>query len=474
MTHSGALWAPIALLLFSLALPAQAEQSVLTLDKVLSSSVQHAPKILESIAKRQRADANQFAATGAFDSSFEQNSVFWLNGFYNGSSINSQLIQPLQNSGGKIYGGYHSGTGTFPIYEDELATLSRGELSIGALFPLLRDRNFDERRYKLRDGELGIELAETGLLLSQVQVQHNAMVAYWRWLAAGRRLTIYEHLLKIAEDRDLAFKKSFAAGDIAEIDIIENAQNVLKRRALVAQTRGGFEVAALTLSLYFRNNDGKPRIPERTQLPDQFPLINTNVINRIDDDIEKALARQMELNRIDIEIKQAQLQLKLGENLFKPKVDIGAKAARDFGDGSITREGNDIIMELAISVPIGRRAARGEISAARARLNELKFERQRVQEQLRTSINQLSYSLKATAEFADLASQEVTQATRLEQAERERAFEGASTFFLLNVREENAADARVRNVIAKLTYFEALADYYAATVNVGALRIGTP
>ncbi len=470
MTQSD-VWRLALLLLGFLALPAYAERAVITLDDVLSSSVRFAPKILESVQNQRRAEARKFAATGAFDLSFEQNSLFWLNGFYNGSYVDNTLVQPLQNSGGKVYGGYRSGTGTFPVYEDELITLNRGELNIGVLFPLLRDRNFDERRFKLREGELGVELAQNTLLLNQVQVQHDAMITYWRWLAAGGRLTIYEHLLQIAENRDRAFKKRFAAGDIAEIDIVENAQNVLKRRALVAQTRGAFEVAALALSLYFRDDNGKPRTPERAQLPVQFPPIDTSVTARVDKDMEEALARQMELSRIDIEIKQARLQLKLGENLFKPKVDIGAKAARDLGSGRASSEGNDIIVELAISMPIGRRAARGEISAAHARLNELEFERQQVQERLRTSIIQLSYSLKAAAEFADLASQEVIQATRLEEAERERAAEGASTFFLLNVREENAADSRVRHVIAKLTYFEALANYYAATVNMSALRI---
>lgn len=472
MTPAGA-WRLTLFLLVFMVLPARAEQPALGLGEVLNSSLRHAPKILEAVEKRRRAEAKRFAAAGAFDPSFEQNSLFWLNGFYNGSSIDSALVQPLQNSGGKLYGGYRSGTGTFPVYQDELATLTRGELNVGVLFPLLRDRDFDERRFKLQDGALGIELAETELLLNQVQVQHDAMVAYWRWLAAGRRLAIYEHLLKISEDRDRAFQERFAAGDIAEIDVVENAQNVLKRRALVTQARVGFEVAALTLSLYFRNGEGEPRIPLRAQLPDQFPLIDDHVTDHIDEDIEVALARQMELSRIDIEIEQARLQLKLGENLLKPKVDLGAKAARDFGEGSFTREGNDIIMELAVSVPIGRRSARGEISAARARLNALEFERQQVRERLSTNINQLSYSLKATAEFADLASQEVDQASLLEQAERTRVLEGASMFFLLNVREENAADAKVRNITAQLAYFEALADYYAATVNMTAFGIRT-
>lgn len=473
MTVGGA-WRLTVLLLSFATLPAYAEQTALTLDDVLESSVRYAPKILEAVQKQRRAEAKQFAARGAFDPSFEQNSLFWLNGFYNGSYVDNALVQPLQNSGGKVYGGYRSGTGSFPVYEDELITHSRGEFNVGVLFPLLRDRNFDERRFKLQDGELGIDLAQTELLLNQVQVQHDAMIAYWRWLAVGQQLTIYEHLLEIAEERDLALKERFASGDIAEISIVENAQNVLKRRALVAQIRGQFEVTALALSLYFRSDDGKPRIPQRAQLPDAFPLIDDSIILHVENDIEAALARQMDLARIDIEIEQAQLQLKLGENLFKPKVDVGAKAARDLGQGRASSEGNDVIVEVAVSVPIGRRAARGEISAARARLNELEFERQRVQEQLQTTINQLAQSLKAAAEFAEIASQEVTQATRLEQAEQKRALEGASTFFLLNVREENAADSRVRHVVAKLNYFEALANYYAATANMDALGIDIP
>ncbi len=464
-----------AILNFTLAPSALADsEQALSLDQVLSSSIRHTPRILEAIERQRGAIAKQLAATGNFDSSFQQNSLFWLSGFYNGSYIDNSFVKPLENSGGKIYGGYRSGTGTFPVYEDELITLNRGEFNVGVLFPLLRNRNFDEKRYQLRNSELNIELTQADILLTKVQVQHNAMIAYWRWLAVGRRLAVYDHLLKIAEQRDLAFSELFTAGNIAEIDLVENTQNVLKRRARVARAQGEFEVAALTLSLYYRDENGDPKSPQQAQLPAVFPTINLSTLQHVDKDIEKALLRQAELNRIDVEMEQAKLQLKLGENLLKPQVDLGVKAARDIGDGRSSSVGNDLIVELEVSVPIGRRTARGEIGASKARLSELFFERQQVQEQLKTNIKQLTFSLNAAAEFADLAQQEATQAARLESAERKRQIEGASTFFLLNLREENTADAKVRGILSRLSYFEALTNYYAATVNTDAFRISNP
>ena len=452
-------------------LTAANSEKTLSLDEVLNTSLDHTPQILEAIEKQRGKIGKQFAADGAFDSTFNQSSLFLLSGFYNGTYIDSSVTKPLRSSGATVYGGYRSGTGTFPIYEDEFITLNRGELNVGILFPLLRNRNFDEKRYNLRNSELDVQLAETDILLTQIQVQHNAMIAYWRWLAAGARLSVYQHLLEISEERDSAFSTLVSEGNLAEIALIENTQNVLKRRSFVARAQGELDVAALTLSLYYRDNIGTPQTPKPSQLPAEFPAVDLNIIRNVDKDINRALVRQAELNRIDIVMEQAKLQLRLGENLLKPKVDAGVKFARDLGDGRESSVGNDIIIELEISVPIGARKARGEIESSKAKFNELLFERQRVEEQLKANIKQLSHLLTASAELTNLAKQEVSQAVILEGAEKIREAEGASTFFVLNLREENTADARVRKIIAQLEYFEEVTNYYAATANTDAFHI---
>jgi len=78
----------------------------------------------------------------------------------------------------------------------------------------------------------------------------------------------------------------------------------------------------------------------------------------------------------------------------------------------------------------------------------------------------------AARRFVDLAAQEVEQADLLAAAERDKFEDGASDFFVVNLREEAAADARVRQIEARLGYLAALTDYYAATVRVDRFRLG--
>jgi outer membrane protein TolC len=195
------------------------------------------------------------------------------------------------------------------------------------------------------------------------------------------------------------------------------------------------------------------------------------VIADIELDLQRALQRQVSLARVDTELAAERNRLALGENEYKPQVDLGVKLARDFGDGSITREGNDVIVELDVNFPIQRRRAQGAIDAARANIRSLEQRRRLLLDQIDAQVLSIAEQIAADVRFADITAQEVVQARQLEEAERVRFDEGASDFFVVNVREERTADARVRAVDARQEYFKAVADYYAATVDLEALLI---
>jgi hypothetical protein len=57
------------------------------------------------------------------------------------------------------------------------------------------------------------------------------------------------------------------------------------------------------------------------------------------------------------------------------------------------------------------------------------------------------------------------------QAERTRFRMGAGDFFLVNLREESAADAQVRAIRAELSGRIAAANYNAATMNLAELGL---
>ena len=62
-------------------------------------------------------------------------------------------------------------------------------------------------------------------------------------------------------------------------------------------------------------------------------------------------------------------------------------------------------------------------------------------------------------DFGALADQETEAAKTLEAAEWVKFREGASSFFILNAREENTADAQVRALDAQLAFQQAVADF---------------
>jgi outer membrane protein TolC len=73
--------------------------------------------------------------------------------------------------------------------------------------------------------------------------------------------------------------------------------------------------------------------------------------------------------------------------------------------------------------------------------------------------------------LGELADAEVTQASQMVQAERTRFRLGAGDFFLVNVREETAANAQISAIRADLAGRLAEASYNAATMNLTALGL---
>ncbi|WP_293368825.1 TolC family protein [Nevskia sp.] len=463
-----------ASLVLAFAATAQTPAAVpLNLDTVLASSRERYPQVLAAQEKIRAQGGKLLSSEGAFDLYAEQTSKSRLSGYYDGRYTNAKIVQPLSSFSTDVYGGYKVSGGDFPIYEDEAFTLDAGEFKVGAVFSLLRDRDIDDRRAKLRDSRLTLDQTELDAMLTRVRVQHDAMVSYVDWVAAGEALTVYRGLLQLAEARDDGLDTRVQEGDLARVYLNENRQYILRRRGLVVEAERKLIAAANKLSLYLRHADGTPRLPQEAELPGHWPnppmLVDPTTVDAA---IRAALAARPEIGVLAADLERERLNLALGRNLLKPRVDLNLEAARDFGSGDPTRVGTDAIVRLDVVIPIETRTARGQIDAAQANLSRLELDRRLLEERIAVEIRTLANDLSAAYRFVELATQEVEQADVLSRAERDRFAEGASDFFLVNLREEAAANTRVREIEAHLRYLGALADFYAATVQREPLGLG--
>ncbi len=442
----------------------------LSLGTVLASSERHFPEIQIAVEEKLLREGRLTSKLGAFDLALEQESLVWADGFYDGVSADTRFVKRLPWSNTRLSAGYRATNDDFPVYQQELVTNDAGEFNVGVVLSLWRDRTIDDRRFDVESARLGILAAEINITLASIVTQRAAARAYWNWVAAGRRQSIYADLTDLAEGRMAGLERRVAEGDVAQIDVIENRQNLLRRKALLTNAMRDFVAASIELSLYLRDENGDPISPSLADMPVDFPstIAGTGDPEEV---INEVLARRPELAKLDNSVILEQQKLRLAENELNPRVDLSFKGSHDIGGGNRSRKGFEAIAELTLSIPLERRRGEGLVATSRARLRQLELERRLLENRLSNEIRKLHNTLEAARHFVEITAMEANLAETLEDAERKKFADGASDFFIVNLREERRADARIRNLRSQLEYFLSLTDYYAITVDLKELGL---
>ncbi|WBH17976.1 TolC family protein [Sphingomonas radiodurans] len=441
--------------------------SPLTLDEVLRSSATHAPQIIEALTRVRQAEGRALAAEGAFDTVFDVDAQSRVVGYYDGTYAEGRATRPLTGNGGQLYGGYRVSRGTFPIYEDKSYTDRLGELKVGGLFALLRDRAIDERRGRTAIAARDIDVARLDREMVAIGVQARAIAAYQNWAAAGLRLRVYRSLLGLAETRRGGIARQVQLGARPTILLTETDQNIVRRRTLVVRAEQEFAAAANALSFFYRDNEGERVSPDAERLPASFPAFR---LRRPGDPTNRP-----DILSLGARLEQSELRLALAENDLKPRLDLRGELSYDLGPtglGGRSRDGEEAIVGVRLSMPLQRRQAKGRIAEARAEIDGLQTRQQLVRDQIMVEVNGIVIAVDGAEKTAVLAAEEADLADRMAAAERRRFELGASDFFLLNLREEAATDARVRLIEAQTRAALAAADLAGATADRQSLGLG--
>jgi outer membrane protein TolC len=447
-----------------------AQVAPLTLDEVLQSSARTAPQIVEALARIRQADGRALSAEGAFDTVFDVDSRSRVAGYYDGTVVEGRATRPLTSNGGYVYGGYRASRGTFPVYEDQAYTNRLGEAKVGALFALLRDRVVDERRTRRTIAGTEIDVARFEAEMIAIGVQRRAVDAYQAWVAAGLRLRAYRDLLDLAERRRAAIGRLVTLGARPEILLVENDQNLVRRRALAVRAEQDVAIAANALSLYLRDDRGAPV----TVSDDRMPADAGALAALPNSAAAPAPMERPDYRAVLARIDQATARLIFAENDLSPRLDLRGEVGKDIGAvglGGPSRTPLEAAVGVRFSVPLQNRAAKGRVAEARAEIDALGERSRFLRDQIGVEVQGIVIGVGAAERLAAIAEQERQLADRLAAGERRRFELGSADFFLVNQREETATDARVRLIDAQARIASARAELAAATADRAALRL---
>ncbi len=437
-------------------------QAPLDVTEVLVSVDRAFPLIDAARREQDLAAGAAVEARGAFDLKVKAQGET-LQSYYDNDRFKATVEQPVAPLGLTFFGGYRVGRGEFAGYDAKTLTLDNGEFSAGLNLPLLRDRSVDARRAGLRVTDIGVNIATQTVAKARLSYFKDAVKQYWDWVAAGRQLTVARGLLDLAERRDVDLASAVELGQLAPVERTDNVRAILQRRSALVTAQRIVEATAITLSLYYRGPDGAPLRPAVDRVPAALPEPRPVTPEDEDRAIDEALTRRPEVVSLRFKRSQQEVETGLAGNALLPSLNLFADLSRDYGEGPITRRGNELAAGLFFELPLQRRKASGKLVQAQAKLAGIDAELRFVQDRVRADVQDAASALRATYAAVELVRQELAVARELEALERDRFQLGDSTQFLVNLRELNTADAAFREIKALADYQKALAEFEAAS-----------
>lgn len=438
----------------------------LLLEEMLASLERTYPPFQAILQERDIAAGDVLSAEGAFDLHLNADSRNYPLGYYNRSVHDVFLEQPLRWNGAKVFGGYRLAQGRFPDYYNYLNTRGGGALVAGIDLPLLRNREIDARRAKLMQAEIERCKVEPTIVKQRITLFKDASKVYWNWVAAGQSSAIYRDLIRVSEARGEGLERQVREGIGRAIDLVDFRRILLSRQQQSVAADRRFQQATIELSLYYRDGQGFPSMPEEARLPQDFPPAPPPDPRRLPEDIEVALRLRPEILSLRLQARKADVDRQFARNQLKPSLNLYVYTEQNVGnrDADLGKDFRPFIMEssLLFDIPLQRSHARGRVMAADANLRQVAMQTRYASERIRADVQDATSALVTAHEQLVRYRENELVNRRLEQAERTALREGSSTVLFLNLREQSTSDARAARVEAEAKFHAALAEYRAA------------
>ena len=444
----------------------------LTLAEVLDSVRIHFP-LLQAVERERAVAAGRLtSAMGAFDTNLSMSGNALSPGTYENYRSDMGLSQMLTVGGISLFGGYRTGFGDFPTYNLGQKTADAGEWRGGVNVPLARGRDIDRQRATRAQAQLDVSLAEPAIERSRLDYMRSAARAYWSWMGSGERRGAADRLLDLALERDLELKLRVDEGATANIERVDNQQNVALRNGLIVQADRSVQQATIDLSLYLRDPLGKPVLAgQRRMRPVPLPVTPTRAV--FDDALARALAARPEFARLSLQREKLIVERKLAANNILPGIDGQLTGNQDAGYGTSPLSGpfgldrQVLQAALVFQMPAQRRDARGKLVTTDSQLMQLDRQLQYAQDQVRAEVQDAFSALERAYEFHKQARQRLELAKIVAEAEREQLRLGRSDVLRVTLREQAKFDADILEVTARQEFWRAESDLRAADTSLG-------
>ncbi|PSR53789.1 hypothetical protein AHMF7605_09775 [Adhaeribacter arboris] len=401
--------------------------------------------------------------------------------YYDRKTFKNQLYYENWNSlvkiplwfGADLKAGFEQNQGINVNPEEK--TPAAGLTYAGISLPLGQGWLIDQRRATLRQAQLLTHAAEADKIKNINKLLLEAAKDYWDWVLAYQRWQLYQTAFDLSQVRYRGVTERARYGDLAAIDTVEARLDLINRQQLLEQSFTEFQNSRLLVSNYLWTPDQTPI----ELVSGAVPTFNEADLNLIPADTLQQLLRvaqesHPELRKLEAKYKQLQIDRKLAADKFKPKLNLEYNFLRQnfglpFENLGASYLLNNYKLGLSFHYPLLLRAERGKWQLTRFKLTETNLALIQTQRDISTALQTTYNELQMLSSQIKTQEMLIAQAEILRHGEQTRFENGESSLFLVNTREMNLINQRLKLWELKTKYTKSQAMLYWSAGNLSNL-----
>jgi hypothetical protein len=168
---------------------------------------------------------------------------------------------------------------------------------------------------------------------------------------------------------------------------------------------------------------------------------------------------------IENELKIRELEKKLWSQSQLPGLNLEVIGAKELSSNQ-PYDPNNLQVGVKFDFPLENRKAEGKTTASEYKWKALERQRTYAEQELRRLFNFSMEAIRLSKKRWEFTSGEFEKTTNLAKAERTRWNQGASDLYIVNLREQDAAEADIKRWKIWLKYHQFLLDsrLYSGTI----------